>query len=80
MCGPALGILGSLLAPDALMDAGLLPEEVSVEADAAPYRLRLIIYQVGSMLILCTSWHTKLPCRAIACECVTNQEFYAFPS
>ncbi|CAL8465259.1 g4794 [Coccomyxa elongata] len=43
VCGCALAALAAALAPDALLDAGLLPEEVSLEPVAAPYKLRLRI-------------------------------------
>ena len=47
MCGGALVCLGSLLAPPALLDLGLLPEEVSLEARRPPYLLRLTLHKVG---------------------------------
>ena len=50
ICGAALACLGALLAPAALLDAGLLPEEVSLEAVHPPYHLRLTVHQVRTQL------------------------------
>ncbi|BDA50233.1 probable mediator of RNA polymerase II transcription subunit 14 at N-terminal half [Coccomyxa sp. Obi] len=43
VCGCALAALAAALAPEALLDAGLLPEEVFLEPVVAPYKLRLRI-------------------------------------
>ncbi len=56
VCGCALATLAAELAPEALLNAGLLPEEVSMDAAIAPYKLRLCISQV-SMLA-----NFSLPC------------------
>jgi hypothetical protein len=53
VCGPALAVLGSALAPEALLSLGLLPEEVSLEPRALPYRFRLAIHLVSTPSILC---------------------------
>ncbi|EIE23245.1 hypothetical protein COCSUDRAFT_63601 [Coccomyxa subellipsoidea C-169] len=45
LCGCALATLAAELAPEALRNAGLLPEEVSMDAAVAPYKLRLCISQ-----------------------------------
>lgn len=47
VCGCALAALAAALAPDALLDAGLLPEEVSLESVVAPYKMRLRITRVS---------------------------------
>lgn len=47
MCSCALAVLAAELSAAALLEAGLLPEEVSLRAVIAPYKLRLSIMQVS---------------------------------
>ena len=49
VCGCALVVLAAELAPGALLDAGILPEEVSLNAVVAPYKLRLSIQQASCL-------------------------------
>lgn len=47
VCSCALAVLAAELSAAALLEAGLLPEEVSLRAVIAPYKLRLSIMQVS---------------------------------
>jgi hypothetical protein len=62
VCGCALAQLGAALTPKAVLDAGLLPEEVSLEAPFAPYKLRLRIVRVSHVCRRGGFSHGSLPC------------------
>lgn len=62
VCGCALAQLGAALAPKAVLGAGLLPEEVFLDAPLAPYKLRLRIVRVSHVYHKRSLCHGSLPC------------------
>ncbi len=42
ICGTPLAVLGQMLAPAALLDLDLLPEEVALEPVSPPYKYQLV--------------------------------------
>lgn len=51
VCGTPLAILSQTLAPAALLDLGLLPEEVALEPVSAPYKYMLVCRVRGVPLV-----------------------------